>query len=480
MAPGFLRVWGLAGGWRGGEANACSRFLHSGRGSNLPARASKRELMRAHPWASASVLLLGATGLVFAIEGASQGSSLYRLAAAGVGLVCLLPLCVALVFSEAFFFRSKHLALACACAFLAFALAEVGVRFFGSRNFQAPEMVYDDALGHRFIGGKGEPDALGFRNRDVPRRADVVCLGDSQTWGFDVERTDSWPHLLAASTGRVVYNMGIGGYGPLQYMTLTESALALEPSVLLIGFYVENDVINAHSLAGLDRYAELRDPALVYAQNPSAYHLNVKAPPNWAMAVVEGLMGHSRIAWRAMYQIKQRMRVNRQLADLYWKEPHAPRYEHERLSTYFKPEYSASLMDLDLPYVRDGLRISEIALRRIAEPCKQRQVRVALLLIPTKETCYYELCQLRKEPAPPGLERVAGLEEALRAQILRIASDLEWPVVDPRADLVAALAADQPLWPASVDSHYMRAGYAVMVACLRRELANVLAGDSSR
>ena len=187
-------------------------------------------------------------------------------------------------------------------------------------------------------------------------------------------------------------------------------------------------------------------------------------------------MRHSRIGWRAMYQIKQRMRVNRYLADLYWKEPSAPRYQGARLATYFKPEYSASLMDLNLPHVRDGLRITEIALERIAKKCQQSQVRVALLLIPTKESCYFELCQLRKEVAPPGLERVAGLESTLREKVQRLAARLQWPVVDPRADLVAALAADQALWPASVDSHYMRPGYAVMAACLQRELETLLAG----
>ena len=433
-------------------------------------------MLRAHPWASAFLLLLGAAGAAFLIEGAARGSSLYRLAAALVALACLVPLGVALLLGEKFFRRSKHLALACASALLVFLLAELGVRAVGDRTFQAPELCYDDELGHRFVAGKGEADGLGFRNASVPPRADIVCLGDSQTWGFDVERTDAWPHLLAVATGRVVYNMGIGGYGPLQYLALTDKALALKPDVILIGFYVENDVINSHTQAGLDRYAELRDPALVYAANPSAYHLNEKAPPNWAMAAVEGFMRHSRIGWRAMYQIKQRMRVNRYLADLYWKEPSAPRYQGARLATYFKPEYSASLMDLNLPHVRDGLRITEIALERIAKKCQQSQVRVALLLIPTKESCYFELCQLRKEVAPPGLERVAGLESTLREKVQRLAARLQWPVVDPRADLVAALAADQALWPASVDSHYMRPGYAVMAACLQRELETLLAG----
>ncbi len=422
---------------------------------------------RDHPFLTACLLALGLVGLTLAVEGLTHGGWMYRAAALGIGLLFAAPGLLALGLKEAFFRRSKRLALAVTCAAATCLAAELLVRAFGPRTFQAPRLQRDDVLGHRFVGNLGEPDAWGFRNVEVPARADVVCLGDSQTWGFDIDRVDSWPHLLAASTGQTVYSMGVPGYGPLQYLALTDRALSLEPRAIVIGFYLENDAINAHTLATLEAHAMWRDPALSYTEDPSALQMQSKPAANWALAGLEAFMRHSRLGWRAVYQAKQRLRLNRHLAELYWKEPDAPRYGRAPLATYFKPEYSCSLMDLSLPHVRDGLRITRGALREIARRSASRGVQVVLLLIPTKETCYAELCQRRGEATPAGLERVATLEAAMREEVARLAAELDWTVVDPRPALVEALVHDRMPWPASADSHYVRAGNAVMVEALR-------------
>ncbi len=49
----------------------------------------------------------------------------------------------------------------------------------------------------------------------------------------------SWPYVLGKLTGRSVYNMGMGGYGPNQYFYLSNTkALALKPRVIIWGLYM--------------------------------------------------------------------------------------------------------------------------------------------------------------------------------------------------------------------------------------------------
>src|SRR2546421_1234104 len=76
--------------------------------------------------------------------------------------------------------------------------------------------VDDPQLGMRVVPYATGHDANGFRNASVPPKVDIVALGDSQTWGVNVHKDDAWPQQLEKLSGHSVYNMGVGGYGPIQ------------------------------------------------------------------------------------------------------------------------------------------------------------------------------------------------------------------------------------------------------------------------
>ena len=46
--------------------------------------------------------------------------------------------------------------------------------------------------------GMGPHDILGFRNRAIPNLADVVTIGDSQTYGNNALLADNWPSRMQA------------------------------------------------------------------------------------------------------------------------------------------------------------------------------------------------------------------------------------------------------------------------------------------
>src|SRR6266481_9976796 len=123
-----------------------------------------------------------------------------------------------------------------------------------------------DVVGDKVLGAVPSKSALaafdrwGFRNPKVPETAEIVAVGDSHTYGNTARMVDSWPYVLGRLSGRQVYNMGLGGYGPNQYFYLSKTkALALKPKMIIWGLYMGDDFENAFSITyGLDYWKYLR------------------------------------------------------------------------------------------------------------------------------------------------------------------------------------------------------------------------------
>src|SRR5271156_6451205 len=110
----------------------------------------------------------------------------------------------------------------------------VARRVVNPADFLRLEVVPDNIL-----GAVPSADALagfdrwGFRNREVPATVDIVAVGDSHTYGNTARMVDSWPYVVQRLTGRKVYNMALGGYGPNQYFYLSKTkALTLKPNMI--------------------------------------------------------------------------------------------------------------------------------------------------------------------------------------------------------------------------------------------------------
>jgi len=110
------------------------------------------------------------------------------------------------------------------------------------RQPMKPDKIKDPILVYRIPSDWPGTDQDGFRNRSIPEQADIVTLGDSHTYGLNADIDTNWPGQLAKLTGLSVYNLGIGGYGPLQYYHLFDRALQLKPKFIVIGLYLPNDI----------------------------------------------------------------------------------------------------------------------------------------------------------------------------------------------------------------------------------------------
>lgn len=88
-------------------------------------------------------------------------------------------------------------------------------------------------------------DRKGFRNLKVPAKTHIVALGDSQTYGHGVEPEDAWPRQLESMTGKKVYSMAWGGYGPTHSLVMWDEAIALSPKIVIEAFYAGNDLFDS-------------------------------------------------------------------------------------------------------------------------------------------------------------------------------------------------------------------------------------------
>ena len=159
----------------------------------------------------------------------------------------------------------RHLGNACLVALslvLALGAAELVLRWFFPQRQYVPQLriVYepDPDMGYRLKPNVHtdmgfDTNHLGLRDYQHYRRQKpagvyrILCLGDSFTFSI-TSLADSYPKqlekLLASAPRKIeVLNCGVSGYGTdNEYYYFKKVALGLQPDLVLVGFYVGNDI----------------------------------------------------------------------------------------------------------------------------------------------------------------------------------------------------------------------------------------------
>jgi hypothetical protein len=341
-----------------------------------------------------------------------------------------------------------------------------------------PLALSDPVLGERPNPQVPDHDAAGWRNAARPDRARVVAIGDSQTYGQIVAREEAWPQRLEARTGVRVYNMALGGYGPVQYLRLVGEALALAPELVLVGFYSGNDLFGSYSAV----YAEDREPALrasapevvaalaeAEAAGPSlvgAWDRTRAARAGrlaaWA-PLLDPLRAHSRL-WglaRAARRLLDPPQpgVGAGAAATSARAPDGSGdpallfpVGAEGTGTVLTPLQRRAVLDPSDPRIAEGLRISLEALARMGEACAARCEVVAVLL-PTKELVFEDLVARGGAPPPRELDELLRDEKAMWAATRRALATRGLRFVDALPALRAALARGENPYPADWNGH---------------------------
>ena len=147
-------------------------------------------------------------------------------------------------------FASNALLLLLTICVSLFAAEFIARQFYPPIDYLLANLEDDQILGHRILPNSGGHDDWGFRNYERPSSADIVAIGDSQTYGISATSSQSWPAHLSRISELNTYNMALGGYGALHYPHLLESkALELKPRIIIVGLYFGNDLVDAYNLA---------------------------------------------------------------------------------------------------------------------------------------------------------------------------------------------------------------------------------------
>lgn len=331
-------------------------------------------------------------------------------------------------------------------------------------DFLLATLSNDPVLGHRIKPRTTGHDGLGFRNPDVPEHAGIVAIGDSMTYGFGVTRLDNWPNQLGALLRDPVYNMSLGGYGPLHYLHLaTNEATKLRPRLLLVGLYLGNDIIESYNTAHQNPYWRNWAEAGSGEGSKSAYQKSMEADPRGYFAPWQDwLAKHSVIYSMLRATVLPRLsweknRVGFQTTPddrMAWIDPSG-----KSVRTVFTPQLRLSAMEPRLPSVQEGLRITKRSFAALKSAGHAQGAKLLVVMIPTKEGAYCGYLNNSGAHMPASLARLCEAERQIKEDLLRHFDTSAILHVDVTGALEEQISAHVQIYPQDSDAHPGPAGY---------------------
>jgi hypothetical protein len=346
-------------------------------------------------------------------------------------------------------------------------LCEFASRFFlNASDFLSLEVVNDPILGWvPSPSAMAGFDKWGFRNRKVPENSEIVAVGDSHTYGNTARMVESWPYVAARETGRPVYNMGLGGYGPNQYYFLSKTkALQLKPKILLWGLYMGDDFDNAFQITyGLDYWKDLRGlpPQKVDANITElpATDTVIRRMRVWLSrhSVLYQLVFHSGFGGRVTGEVQIR-----NAAQLYPGYATSLIVPEKNILEAFRPRILLNGLDQQDPRVREGMRITFKLMKEMSDTCRQNQIQFVVVVVPTKEMVFSEYLEHDpKLPLGDVIDKLLQNERLAEADTFKFLADNNIPVVYPLPGLKKSIGEGLYARTAN-DMHPNRNGYRVI------------------
>ena len=347
-------------------------------------------------------------------------------------------------------------------------MGEFGARLvLNPSDYLGVEMVQDDVLGAvPSATAKAGFDAWGFRNREVPKTADIVAVGDSHTFGNTAKMDESWPYVLGHLSGRYVYNMGMGGYGPNQYFYLSNSkALGLKPNVIVWGLYMGDDFQNAYAITyGLNYWAKLRQ---LPNRNVDADIWDPPAPKLTLLKKVRVWLSSHSVIYQIVFHASpggrlQNEAIIKNAAQIYLGEATSLNIPAKNILESFRPKSMLSRLDQDNPDIREGMRITFELIKEMNETCQQNHIRFVVVVIPIKEEVFSDY--LEHDPNLPlndVVDKLLPNDRLARQKTFEFLTESNIPYVDPLPALKASMG-NELYARSATDMHPGKNGYRVI------------------
>ena len=364
--------------------------------------------------------------------------------------------------------------LSCALALL---LCEFVSRLVLDRvDYLSPTLVRDDILGIRLPGGSGGHDTWGFRNKTVPKSAEIVALGDSHTYGNCAKMSEAWPKVLERLTGQNVYNLGMGGYGPNQYYhLLLTRALSLKPRTVVCGLYMGDDFDNAYRITyGLDHWSSWRRGGEATV-DPDIWEKNPSASPGAQKRLRIWLSGHSVLYRVIVHGLLSGVKGRVQLQNVSRLDSAtALLLPEKKIQEAFLPKGLLRGLNQEEAGVREGMRLTFDLLKQMNSVCATNHARFLVVVIPTKETVFARYLENNpKLPLADVLGKVIVNERAARQELFRTLEQANIAFVDALPALEKSSETERLYTFGASDMHPEKNGYRVIAEAIASSLAAV-------
>ena len=280
--------------------------------------------------------------------------------------------------------RSKKIAVILASLAVSIAVGETALRVFtpfpvtGQKN-----RIAHPVLGYTFDPALSDIDERGFRNAPgALQGADLAVIGDSFAYGYNVTRERNFPSIVAARTGRRVYNFGIGSYGIYQYKVLLDEAPVHGFKDVILAFFPANDLSGLCAALRTEYWqAYFRDNGLPFrkcAEPPG----DISEPRKLARYVAEKVKRSATVdAVRVLvwYRIRDALVVsNLAYGDEYYLFPHGLTASKRLVRNYSK----AAALTRDRNIL--GFERSQRFFAEAADLYRRGKIGFSVVLIPSK------------------------------------------------------------------------------------------------
>ena len=374
-------------------------------------------------------------------------------------------------------------------AFIAALLIAEGIAriFIDPVDYLWRHLSYDPVLRYKIEPHSAGHDSLGYRNKYVPESADIVTLGDSQTYGESSPAKYSWPSILGSLTGKETYNMGVSGYGPAEYFYLLgNGALEFKPDVVVVGFYLGNDLADTYTAVyTVERWRHLRNPASARSPEddeetkadvaPEAEETPLEKKP-FEYELKRRVYGAA--GWFAENSVLYRVVTASYLGDRMRQKMMLDRGEkittldarEYGIHTGFTPVRRLEALDLDKENIREGLALALGFFDNMNKLAEENGVRFLVVILPTKESVFGEFVEGNAALQYSGeIDRLLLNERQVSAEAESYFDEHGIPYLDLLGPLREAALREQ-IYPNNYSGHFNRNGNRVIAESISRRL----------
>ena len=336
-----------------------------------------------------------------------------------------------------------------------------------------PVLHPDPVLGSVIVPGSygGQNDTRGFKNRMALEHAEIVTLGDSQTYGplIGPDGVDSsWPAELGRIASTTVYNMGVWGYGPGQYSVLLDQALLLHPKAVIVGLWSGNDIFDAYDLVyHHDAWIPMRNPNFANSrpqtvEDSKQLHTPLRDVRQWIRdrSILYKTLGDRTRIWREEAGLASPRTVGTR--DWSTTNPDASLIYDARpeLRTLFWAGHRVAGVDVNDPNVLEGLRLTKEFLTDMDVRAKAGGAKLIVIIYPSKMSAYDELVRAANLSNSSFIKIVKD-EAWLKEEIFTICKGHDIACVDALPMFQTELGTGKKMYKENWDEHSPPLGYEV-------------------